>query len=204
MARPVSISDDQLLSRAMDLFWLQGADDVSTRDLEAAIGLRSPAIYRRFPSKDLLLARSIDHYVDKVVARRVAKYLDASEDPLAGLHTFFSTTLRPNGREDRLRGCLLANTATDAQGQVDEVRAAIRRGWQLMETAFERQVERAQAAGQIRADLDPEVVGLSLLTTLQGLLTLIRAGRDDLQACIDTTFCLLSDGPCPGSAPTTT
>ncbi len=191
MGRPTKLRLDEVLKRATNLFWMQGSDAVSTRDLEAVLGLRAPAIYRRFQSKDELLARCIDYYVDTVIAGRIQRILDDAADPLSGLHHFFTSTLEPHGREPRLRGCLLANTAAHADGQVPEVRAAIHRGWRLIDSTFRHQITRAQRAGQLDTRLDPEALSQALLMSLQGLLTLVRAGATDLQPGIDATFGLL-------------
>ena len=108
---------------------------------------------------------------------------------------FFTSTLEPHGQEPRLRGCLLANTATHADGQNPEVHAAIVRGQRLIEQAFRQQIERAQHAGQLDAELDPAAVSQALLMSLQGLLTLVRAGITDLRPGIDATFRLLGGTP---------
>ena len=191
MGRPTKIQLGEVLQRATDLFWARGCDCVSTRDLEEALGLRAPAIYRRFRNKDELLARCVDHYVDTIVVGRIQRKLDDAADPLNALHHFFTSTLEPHGREPRLRGCLLANTATHADGQVLEVRAAIYRGWRLIDSAFRHQIVRAQQTGQLDADLEPEAVSQALVMSLQGLLTLVRAGGTDLRPGIDATFRLL-------------
>ena len=78
---------------------------------------------------------------------------------------------------------------------VVEVHAAIVRGQRLIEQAFRQQIERAQRAGQLAADLDPSAVSQALLMSLQGLLTLVRAGITDLQPGIDATFRLLGGTP---------
>lgn len=195
MGRPTKLALDEVLKRATNLFWLHGCDAVSTRDLEAALGLRAPAIYRRFRSKDELLARCVDHYVDTVIAGRIRRIFNDAADPLHGLQHFFTSTLEPHGRERRLRGCLLANTAAHAEAQVPEVRAAIHRGWRLLDSAFQDQIVRAQRAGQVGAHLDPKAVSQALLMSLQGLLTLVRAGATDLEPGIDATFGLLGGLP---------
>lgn len=191
MGRPQTLSDAQILARATNLFWLKGVDVVSTRDLEAAIGLRATAIYHRFPSKHALLAACIDFYVTTVIAGRIERMLDAAADPLEGLREFFTTTLDPHGREKRLRGCLLANSAAHADARVPQVLKAIQRGWDMTCQAFQRQIRRAQAAGSLDPALDPLAASQTLQMSLQGLLTLIRAGRTDLQPGIDLTFRLL-------------
>jgi TetR/AcrR family transcriptional repressor of nem operon len=194
MGRPAKHELDEVLRRATRLFWAHGSDAVSTRDLEEALDLRAPAIYRRFRSKNELLARCVDHYVDTVIVTRVRRFLEDADDPLQGLHDFFTSTLQPYGRKPRLRGCLLANTAAHADGQVPEVRDAIFRGWRLIDSAFQQQIERAQRVGQVDPDLDPEALSQALVMSLEGLLTLVRAGDTDLRPGIDMTFRLLARG----------
>lgn len=195
MGRPAKLQLDEILARATDLFWREGCGAVSTRDLEAALDLRAPSIYRRFQSKHTLLARCIDHYVDTVVTGRIQRKLERADDPMRGLYDFFTSTLHPHGRETRLRGCLLANTAAHPDGQVPEVHDAIRRGLLLTEAAFARQITRAQQSGQFDSELDPHTISQSLVMTLQGLLTLVRLGASDLQPRIDATFRLLGGVP---------
>lgn len=194
MGRPNKLELDEILWRATDLFWARGCETVTTRDLEAALGLRAPAIYRRFESKDQLLARCVDHYVDHVIVGRIQRKLDGSDDPMRGVEAFFTSVLEPHGREDRLRGCLLANTATQAAGRIPEVQAAIRRGWDLVDAGFRRNIVAGQRLGQLDPSLDPEAVSQALLISLQGLLTLARAGITDLRPGVATTFDLLRRG----------
>ena len=191
MGRPSKIDLDDVLWRATHLFWVRGCDSVSTRDLEKALDLRAPAMYRRFRSKNELLTRCIDHYIDHVVEGRVQRILEAAEDPLQGLREFFTSTLEPHGSEPQLRGCLLANTAAHAEAHVPEIRDVIRRGWRLIDGAFQKQIKRAQTAGQINPDIDPAAISQALVMSMEGLLTLIRAGRTDLRPGIDATFRLL-------------
>ncbi|MEL6178434.1 MAG: TetR/AcrR family transcriptional regulator [Myxococcota bacterium] len=191
MGRPSKLQLREVLKRATNLFWLRGCNAVSIRDLEEELDLRAPAIYRRFKSKDQLLAQCLDFYIDTIILKRIRHRLESAEDPLDGLHDFFTSTLEPHGQESRLRGCLLSHTAAHADGSIPEVRDAIYRGWNLLDVAFQKQIERAQRTGQLDADLDVEAVSKALLISLQGLLTLVRAGVTDLQPGIDATFSFL-------------
>lgn len=191
MGRPAKLQREEVLLRATRLFWEKGCDAVSTRDLEEALELRAPAIYRRFQSKGELFARCVDHYVDTVVMGRIRTELEGTDDPIGALHRFFLATLAPDGREPRLRGCLLANTATHADGQIPEVREAMVRGWRLMDGAFRQLIAQAQREGQLDTDLTPEALSQALLLSLQGLLTLLRAGIADLRPGVEATLHLL-------------
>lgn len=117
--------------------------------------------------------------------------LDDAGDPLQGLHDFFTSALEPDRRHGRLHGCLMANTVTQNEGQVPEVHDAIQRGVELVRSAFETQIRRAQAKEQIDHKLDPEALSLALMMSMQGLLTFARANAQDMSLGIEATFNLL-------------
>lgn len=188
MARPQKFDDADILDRATDLFWRQGGDGASIRELEAALELKAPAIYRRFHSKEDLLARCIDRYVERTVAGRVRVFLDGAADPLEGLHAFFTSTLEPHPGEARLRGCLLTSTAAQTAASSPVVKAALERGFETIETAFRRQLKRAQAAGRLAKNLDIDATAKALLIWLQGLLAIAPNSADGLPAAIDAAL----------------
>lgn len=192
MARPAKFDDLEVLDRASDLFWRDGCDAVTIRDLEAVLDLRAPSIYRRFTTKDGLVAASIDRYVDRVVRGRVRRYLERADDPVEGLRAFFSSVLEPHPGEPTPRGCLLTVTAGQRSFDDPTIRAGVVAGLAVIESAFRTQVERAQAAGQVRGDLDPVAVAVGLLASFEGLLVLARAGMPGLQAGIDASFAALT------------
>lgn len=188
MARPRRIDDDAVLDRALDVFWRDGVDAVSVRDLETALDLRAPSIYRRFHSKEELLARCIDRYVDTEVGGRVRYFLDASDDPMVGLQAFFTSVLRPHPGEQHLRGCVLTTTAGHDEAMTPGVGRALDRGFATIEAAFRRQIERAKDTGQLHPETDSAASAKSLLMSFQGLLVLARSGASGLPAGIDATF----------------
>ncbi len=192
MARPAKFTEREVLDRATDLFWRDGCDAVSIRDLEVALELRAPSIYRRFSNKDQLIARCVDRYVEGVVGGRIRRFLDDADDPIDGLRSFFTSALEPFRGEDTPRGCLLTVTAGQAAFDAPEIRAAVVAGFALIEAALRTQVERAQAAGCMRDDIAVDAIASSLLVSFQGVLVLARSGSPGLSASIDATFAALA------------
>lgn len=197
MARPTKLDLEDILERATRLFWAEGCDAVSMRDLQDALEVRAPAIYRRFESREALLVQCIQHYIDRVIVGRIEQKLDAADDPIVGLYAFFSSAIEAHGPDGQFRGCLLANTATTEEGRSPDVHAALLQGWSLVDEAFQRHLALAQRSGQIDPALDVTALSQSLLTSLLGLLTLVRAGVTDLRPSLDTTFQLIGGIPKP-------
>jgi len=188
VARPVKFDDTYLLDRATELLWREGCDAVTIRDLEAALDLRAPSIYRRFHSRDELIARSVDRYVERVVCGRIRRLLDDGDDPVDGLRRFFTSVLTPMAGESRPRGCLLTVTAGQTAFADDRVRAAVTAGLDSVEQAFRRQLTRAQGSGQLSSDADVHAMATSLLLAFEGLLVLARSGHSGLHTSVDALF----------------
>ncbi len=191
MARPAKFEDVEVLDRATELFWRDGCDAVTIRDLEVALDLRAPSIYRRFTTKHHLIACCVDHYVDRVVSGRVHSILEASDDPVEGLRSFFTSVLEPFRDERGPRGCLLTVIAGQAAFHDPEIGASVTAGFEVLEAAFRVQLGRAQATGQLRDGIDVGALATGLLASFEGLLVLARSDADGLHAGIDATFAVL-------------
>lgn len=185
MPRPPKYDDSALLDRSYELLWRDGCDAVSIRDLERALDLKAPSIYRRFHSRDELVARSVDRYVERVVAGRIRRHLDGATDPVSGLHAFFTSALEPAPGESAPRGCLLTVTAGQAAVDDPAVRAAVDAGVGAVRAAFATRVAAAVDRGWTAPGADPDALTTVLLLAFQGLLVLARAGRGDLGPGID-------------------
>ena len=126
MPRPRLQSDPELLSRSMQLFWRKGYAGTALRDLEDGLGLKAPAIYHRFGNKDGLFLATLEHYLERIVGRRIARYLE-EPDPLHGLRRFFETTYDYIDEDHPPLACLMVNTAAEFGGRDPAVQALLQR-----------------------------------------------------------------------------
>lgn len=180
MARPPKFDDDVILDRAMRTFWTRGWAATSIRDLEDALGLTAPAIYRRFGNKDGVARAVIDHYVARVVASRIDRFLPGSGDPLANLQAFFESavTARP---DTPLVGCLLTTITVEAPHLDPDLRDAVGRGFTAIDSAFRAELERAAATGALDRGVTVEQAAAMLTLSWHGLMVMARAGRSPVE-----------------------
>ena len=195
MGRPTKFDDGEILNRASDLLWREGCDAVTIRDLEVVLDLKAPSIYRRFGSRDALIARSVDHYVDRVIGGRVRRFLDTADDPIEGLHRFFTSVLEPMPGESFPRGCLLTVTAGQASFADETIRTSVTEGFVVIETAFRRTLGRARDRGELAAEVDLDLLAASLLVSFEGLLVLARSGHTGLADAVHQLLSALLPAP---------
>lgn len=134
----------------------------------------------------------VDRYVDRVVGGRIRRFLDSADDPIEGLRSFFASALEPHPGEETARGCLLTVTASQTAFQSPAIRTAVSAGMDRIRSGFRTQIERGQAAGQIRTDVSVDVQATQLLLMFEGLLVLARSGATDLMDSVEVSLASLS------------
>ncbi len=170
MARLLEYDEDEALTKAMHAFRKRGYAGVSIKTLEAETGLSSGSLYNSFGGKDGVFQRSLNHYNETVVKKRIAKHLDPAA-PIEGLVSLFSSLLdEPGGTAF---GCLLTNSAVEFAGH-GNASPEIKRGYDMFLNAFKAILLEIPS---MQADA-AHIKSLSLLTYYQGLLVLIRHGYD--------------------------
>lgn len=193
MARPRTFRDPDVLTRTMLVFWRQGFDGCNVRDLEAATGLAASSLYNRFGSKEGLFNEVLDHYLVQVVDRRVQRWLQPPQPPLAGIRRFLETTydyIDPEAGRQPM-ACLLSNTALAFGGRDAAVTARLAAGMDRVEDAFGAALERARVAGELDAAADTLRLARHLVLGLQGLLVLSSI-KDDPAYLRQSTDALLA------------
>src|SRR5277367_4103236 len=64
MGRPKSFSREQVLEKAMPVFWKHGFSDTSLQELEQATGVNKSGLYTEFRDKEDLFVGCLRHYLE--------------------------------------------------------------------------------------------------------------------------------------------
>jgi TetR/AcrR family transcriptional repressor of nem operon len=177
MARPREFNRDEVLERAMQVFWSKGYAATSMRDLTEAMGLSKSSLYDTFGSKHDLFLESIDFYRDNVTiqVRSVAELEKPAMQVIAAvLGRAADRILEPNGR----RGCFLNNCAVEIGPIDDKAAERLRAGFGVMEETFLRLVRRAQLEGAISPTRDALSLARYLTSTVNGIMVIGKANPD--------------------------
>ena len=147
-----TFDEDEVLGKAMEVFWEKGYEPASMANLIAGTGITRGSLYNAFGGKEQLFIRSLKKY-DSDNRRKLLAELEAMDDPKRAIATFFDT--------------LVAETIADPLKKVNNI---VRNGLREMQGFFRRSIEVAQARKQVPATLDPDA-------TAQGLMAMVVAIR---------------------------
>jgi TetR/AcrR family transcriptional repressor of nem operon len=177
MGRPKSYDREEILERAMLLFWRRGYEATSTADLEEGMGVNRYSLYAEFDSKHGLYEAALDRYLTSVVPGFLGELYapDADLDAVVAVLGRFADAAGKPGTE---RGCMICNAATETSPDDVQVRARVERYVAYLRGGFEHALGGAVASRSVRTDLDVEAWSARLATTLLGVFVLIRAQLD--------------------------
>ena len=176
MVRPLEFDKDIVLSSALKCFWQQGYAATSMRDLEKVTRLSTGSIYNSFGSKEKLFEQSFDFYVDKVIGRRIHKYLE-HKNARTGILAFFEDSLT-SPTEIRILGCLLVNTTVESDVHSDVMVAKLNDAHRQVKHALKKALVRGMEAGQINGALDAKAMASHLGIILSGILVKVKTSAD--------------------------
>lgn len=109
MARKKEYIEDEVIEKAMELFWRNGYGTTSVRMLEKEMGINQFSIYSSFGNKQGVFLESIKCYKKKATKELLDK-LHKSEKGIKSIKEYFINFLKFSQNNDINKGCLLTNT----------------------------------------------------------------------------------------------
>ncbi len=64
MGRPKEFSREEVLEKAISVFWEKGFSETTVQDLETATGVNKSGLYSEFENKEDIFLASLQHYLD--------------------------------------------------------------------------------------------------------------------------------------------
>lgn len=173
MARPREFDENEVLNRALQIFWAQGYDATSVEDLVTATGLARASLYGAFGDKEQLFQRVVKHYLEQS-DREIA---EATRDLSArqAIEAFVQRRLQGFCNKGDLKGCF-ALTSVQSGGSGAIVQDVVLEGARQSRAWLVKQIKAAQAEGDVASEADPGTLADFLTVVLTGLSASARSG----------------------------
>ena len=192
MPRPKAFDPDDVLSKAMQLFWECGYEATSIEDLVAGMGINRFSLYSTFGDKHQLFLAALAHYRATVVAR-LLEDLERSEAGVAAIRQFFTRLVASFASVQGSRGCFLTNTAVERAPHDPQAAATVHAHVVRLEEAFARVLLHAQQTHDVPTthagrDLARFLTGAALGL---GVLAKTAPGRQALEGYVAVVLSVL-------------
>ena len=170
VGRPREFDEEQVLTSAMEAFWRKGYEATSLVDLTACTGLNKASLYRVFGDKHQLFMAALKNYSD-IEFRETTAVISDSASPLTNLRAVVQKVCEDAGSD---KGCLMINSMVETAPHDAEVKQLLQEFGTHRLQAVQGMVAQAQAAGEVRAELDPHKLAVSLMIAFAGSAAMIK------------------------------
>lgn len=187
MGRPKGYNREQVLEKAMELFWTQGYEATSTQQLVEHLGINRNSMYSEFGTKREFFETALLHYEEFWISKNFGPL----ETPGAGIDSILAVfdhyASIGKGRRSGM-GCMLCNASVEL-GSPDAPAHELSRNLFIRVTeAFENALAGGRAQGRLRGGVDIPTQARTLTSMWLGMLVLARAqASDDLLDAVPQT-----------------
>lgn len=171
--RPKIFNEEEVIDKAIEVFWKNGYESSSTDVLLEAMGIGKSSFYLAFKGgKKELFERALAQRSAKALGR-LEKEFQESDDKLATLKDMFFSVL--DGKNKRSsNGCFFGNTVAELSNVDVSLKQKAAEMLLLLEKLFLKTIKECQKNGDINSKEDPEVLAKYLLTIWNGLNISVR------------------------------
>jgi len=179
MARTRAFDESEALALAMGMFWENGYEATSVRELAAGTGLSSSSLYAAFGDKHDVYLAALDRY-RAAELEEVRRSLEATRPVRETLRSMFADLidgLMAGGQ----RGSFTLNAAIEVGARDPAVAARLRAHFDDIRDLLSARLAAAQAGGEVSDRHPPDELAHFLLFGLYSLATVVKVYPDRLR-----------------------
>jgi len=175
MPRTKTFVREEILEKAMELFWKKGFHGTSMQDLVDHLGINRASLYATYGDKYQLFLETLTQYRKEQI-HMLNKLLKQPEDIIKFLEDFLvQQNVDGSCSKD---GCFIVNTSIDMAPHDEKVNKLVVGNMISFEQKFEAFFELAQQNGLISNKNSPRTLARFLYTSSVGLRVLARTVND--------------------------
>lgn len=177
MANIAKYDREDVVHKAMTLFWRQGFSGTSTRDLQQAIDMRPGSIYAAFGSKEGLYKEALQHY-SATMGGILLEKVEQQGSALKGLEAYIRSVVIERRDIAPSDMCMLVKTIAEITESNPELLSLSKALMKKTEQRFSGLLAQAQQEGELPPAKDPTMLAKFLQVQMIGLRTFLRSSQD--------------------------
>jgi TetR/AcrR family transcriptional regulator, transcriptional repressor for nem operon len=179
MSRNKAFQEEDVLERAMQVFWKKGYNATSMEDLVTGMGINRASLYDTFGDKKQLFLKILTFYKNQSnqnIHTVVAQTKSSPKAQLIAITEFLMNESLDISQEPR--GCLLANATSEMALLDPDICQFVTNNVHSFELMFENLIREGQATGEFKTNTPPQYLATFLSNFLYGVRTVSKTKPD--------------------------
>ncbi len=192
MPRNKQFDEQEVLTKAVDLFWKQGYSATSVQDLVTQLGINRASLYTSFGDKEKLFNRAFKRYIEtNDIGMRA--FFKSQSNVKIGFQNLFQLGIEEACFDPDRKGCFVVNTTTELVPGDPVILEIIKKSKSNIESIFLDFLQKGENENQYAKGKDLISLATMLYTLFSGIKVVSKVEPDKkaLIQMVRTTLTLL-------------
>ncbi|MBU2998098.1 TetR/AcrR family transcriptional regulator [Cellulophaga baltica] len=192
MPRVKLFDENEVLVKAMNLFWKQGYSATSVQDLVSHLGINRASIYDTFGDKDKLFKKSFQLY-RKQSREGLIQFFENKQNVKIGFSELFKNAIQEAINDKERKGCFVVNTITELVPNDESLNEVLEINKQDFINIFFEYLKKGKEIGQLKTNQDLKSLATLFYTLYNGIrvVSKVRPNKKELTDSIKVALSLL-------------
>ena len=177
MPRSRDFDEQEVLEKAMYLFWKEGYKTTSIEVLCENIGISRSSLYVTYGNKKTLFLKALKHYQSKS-SETLKVFFDQDLSVKTLIQNFFEMVIDEIPTDQDRKGCFIVNTTTEMAAKDKDITEFVINNQHELEEVFENLILIGQQKGQISTDKDAKQLAAFYFTLFNGVRVIGKISTD--------------------------
>ncbi len=192
MPRIKTFDENEVLVKAMNLFWKQGYSATSVQDLVSHLGINRASLYDTFGDKEQLFKKSFALY-RKSTMEGLIHFFGNHPNIKHGFSTLFDNAIQESIQDKDAKGCFVVNTITERIPNDESLIKVIEENKRDFENLFYDYLKKGKDEGQLKTEQNLKSLSSLLFMLFNGIkvVSKINPQKQELKNTIDIALTLI-------------
>lgn len=168
MARTKGFNEEEVLDKAVQLFWTKGYNATSANDLVKELGLSRSSLYDTYGDKRTLFINSLKRYRSTIVTETL-KIIDSSVGVKYTIKKLFELIIEQDIEAKIPKGCFVVNSTIELSAYDSEIAEIVTLNQLEFEKTLKNSISNAQKNGEISNTLNADHLAKFFYNSIVGI-----------------------------------
>ena len=177
MARTKDFDEDEILNKAVTLFWHKGYNGTSMQELVDALGISRSSLYDTYVDKHTLYVKALEYY-QNTASGNLASVVNNSPSARDAVKCLLELTTADLLKDKQHKGCFMVNAEVEVAPHDSKIKNIVRKNEQQIEDLFRQAIQRGQENGEITNKQDAKALARFFMNTVKGIRVSAKSTTD--------------------------
>ncbi len=177
MARPKNFDEQEVLTKAVELFWCKGYNATSIQDVVENLCINRASLYDTYGDKHTLYIKALNHY-QELQANQLIKTIENTGKVKDTIREIFDSAVNGILKNESRKGCFMANATLELASSDEAIAQIVSVNRHNIEKAFYQAILKGQENGEISSRHGAQALASFLFNTYNGLQVIGKTGVD--------------------------